>query len=45
MHRLYRLKNEKMDLKGYQKFMLKIKDEYNIGYDLIVAEFISKLFK
>ena len=34
----FRLKNEKMDLKSYQKFMLKIKDEYNIGYDLIVAE-------
>ena len=45
VHRLYRLKNEKMDLKSYQKFMLKIKDEYNMGYDLIVAEFISKLFK
>jgi len=34
-----------MDLKSYQKFMLKIKDEYNMGYDLIVAEFISKFFK
>ena len=44
VHRLYRLKNQRMDLKSYQKFMLKIKDEYNIGYDLIVAEFISKLF-
>ena len=45
VHRLYRLKNEKMDLKSYQKFMLKIKDEYNMGYDMIVAEFISKFFK
>jgi len=45
VHRLYRLKNENMDLKSYQKFMLKIKDEYNMGYDLIVAEFISKFFK
>ena len=44
VHRLYRLNNEKMDLKSYQQFMRTIKDEYNIGYDLIVAEFISKFF-
>ena len=41
VHRLYRLKNDGMDLQTYNEFM-KSKDEFAINYDIIVAEFINK---
>ena len=44
MHRLYRLKNDGMDLQTYYKYMTYIKDEYAVNYDIIVADFINKWF-
>ena len=44
VQRLYRLKNDGMDLHAYYEFMKTIKDEFAIKYDIIVAEFINKWF-
>ena len=44
VHKLYRLKNDGMDLQTYYEFMKSIKDEFAINYDIIVAEFINKWF-
>ena len=44
VHRLYRLKNDGMDLKTFYEFMKSIKDEFAINYDLVAAEFINKWF-
>ena len=44
VHRLYRLKNDGMDLHAYYEFMKSIKDKFAIDYDIIVAEFINKWF-
>ena len=43
VHRLYRLKNDGMDLHAYYEFMKSIEDEFAINYDIIV-EVISKWF-
>ena len=34
-----------MSLQDYRRFMKSIKGEFNIGYDVIVAEFVSKWLK
>ena len=44
VHRLYRLKNDGMDLHAYYEFMKSINDEFAINYNIIVAEFIKQLF-
>ena len=44
VHRLYRLKNQKMDLDKYHNFMQSLKEEYNLSFDMIVADFIKKFF-
>ena len=44
MHRLYRLKNDGMDLHTYSNYMKRIKDEFGVNYDIIVAEFVNKWF-
>ncbi len=44
VHRLYRLKNDGMDLQTYYNYMKNIKDSFGFNYDIIVAEFISKWF-
>ena len=44
MHRLYRLKNDGMDLQTYYNYMKNIKYEIGVNYDIIVAEFINKWF-
>ena len=45
VHRLYRLMNDGMSLEDYHRHMKSIKDEFNIGYDVIVAEFVNKWLK
>ena len=42
VHRLYRLKNDNMSLPDYYHFMKSLKDQTNVGYDIIVAEFVNK---
>ena len=42
VHRIYRLKNYDMSLPDYYQYMKSIKDQTNVGYDLIVAEFVNK---
>ena len=42
VHRLYRLKNNDVSLPDYYQYVKSIKDQTNVGYDLIVAEFVSK---
>ncbi|MFM7982016.1 MAG: hypothetical protein ACKPKO_22125, partial [Candidatus Fonsibacter sp.] len=42
--KLYRLKNDGMDLHAYYNYMKNIKDEFGFNYDIIVAEFINKWF-
>ncbi len=42
VHRLYRLKNDDMSLPDYYQFMKYTKDQTNVGYDVIVAEFVNK---
>ena len=42
VHRLYRLKHQNMDLDDYHNFMLGLKDDFNMTYDMIVAEFIHQ---
>ena len=44
VHRLYRLKNQHMDLDDYHNFMQGLEDDFNMTYDMIVAEFIHKFF-
>ena len=44
VHRLCRLKNRKMDLEEYHNFMQSLKEEFNLSFDMIVAEFIKKFF-
>ena len=44
VHRLYRLKNDGMDLQTYYNYMKNIKDSIGVNYDIIVAEFINKWF-
>ena len=41
VHRLYRLKKQKMDLNAYHNFMQSLKEDYNMSFDMIVAEFIK----
>ncbi len=41
-HRLYRLKNDDMNLPDYYQFMNSLKDQTNVGYDVIVAEFVNR---
>jgi hypothetical protein len=43
-HRLYRLKNDDMTLEQYYNYMKSIKNKFDVGYDIIVAEFINKWF-
>ena len=43
-HRLYRLTYQDMTLEEYYRHMKTIKDRFNVGYDIIVAEFINKWF-
>ena len=42
VHRLYRLKNDNMSLPDYYQYMKSIRDQTNVGYDLIVADFVNK---
>ena len=42
VHRLFRLKNDSMDLHAFNEFMKSVKDEFAINYVIIVAEFINK---
>ena len=44
VHRLFRLKNQKMDLDAYHSFMQSLKEEYNMSFDMIVAEFVKPFF-
>jgi hypothetical protein len=44
VHRLYRLKNDGMDLQTYYNYMKHIKDEFGVNYDIIAAEFVNKWF-
>lgn len=41
-HRIYRLKNDGMDLQAYHQLMKAMKDETGANYDLIVAEWVRK---
>jgi hypothetical protein len=41
-HRLYRLKHDDMSLPDYYRYMKGIKDNTNMAYDVIVAEFVNK---
>ena len=43
-HRLYRLKNDDMTLEQYYDYMKSIKSKFDVGYDIIVAEFINRWF-
>jgi hypothetical protein len=42
VHRLYRLKNDDMSLPGYYHYMKSLKDQTNVGHDVIVAELVNK---
>ncbi len=42
VHRLYRLKNDNMSLPDYYQCMQSLKDQTNVGHDVIVAEFVNK---
>ena len=42
VYRLYRLKNNDVSLPDYYQYVKSIKDQTNVGYDLIVAEFVNK---
>ena len=44
VHRLYRLKHDNMSLPDYYHFMKSIKDQPNVGYDMIVAGFVIRCF-
>ena len=45
VHRLHRLMKDGMCLEDYHRYMKSIKEEFNIGYDVIVAEFVNKWLK
>ena len=40
-HRIYRLTHNDMDLQDYSEYMDHVRDEYKVGYDVIVAEFVE----
>ena len=42
VHRLYRLKNDDVSLPDCYQYVKSIKDQTNVGYDPIVAEFVDK---
>ena len=42
VRRLYTLKNDDVGLPDYYQYLRSMKDQTNVGYDLIVAEFVSK---
>ena len=42
VHRIYRLKNDSVSLPDYYHYAKSIKDQTNVGYDLVVAEFVDK---
>jgi hypothetical protein len=42
VHRLCKLKNDKMNLPDYYQFMKSTKYQTTVGYDVIVAEFVDK---
>ena len=44
MHKLYRLKNNGMDLHTYYNYMKHIKGEFGVNCDTIVAEIVNKWF-
>ena len=44
MRRLYRLKNDGMDLQTYYNYVKRIMDEFGVNYDIIAAEFVNKWF-
>ena len=44
VHRLFRLKNNDMDLDKYHNFMSSLKEDFNTSYDMIVAEFVKQYF-
>jgi hypothetical protein len=44
VHKLYRLKNDGMDLRTYYNYMKHIKDEFGVNHDIIAAEFVDKWF-
>ncbi len=42
VNRLYRLKTNNMSLPDYYQFMNSTEDQTNVGYDVIVGEFVKK---
>ena len=42
VHRIYKLKNDDVSLPDNYQYMKSIKDQTNVCYDLIVAEFVNK---
>ena len=40
-HRIYRLTHNDMDLQDYSDYMDHVREEYKVGYDVIVAEFVE----
>ena len=42
VHRLCKLKNDNVSIPEYYHYMKSTKDQTNVGYDLIVAEFVNK---
>ena len=40
-HRIYRLAHNVMDLQDYSEYMDHVLEEYKVGYDVIVAEFVG----
>ncbi len=42
VHRLYRLKNDNVNLPDYYQFVTSTEDQTNVGYDVIVAAFVNK---
>ncbi len=42
VHRLYTLKNDNMNLPDFYQFMNSTKDQTNVGYGVLVAEFVNK---
>ena len=42
VHRLYRLKNDQVSLSDYYQVLKSTTDKTDVGYDVIVAEFVNK---
>ncbi len=42
VHRLYKLNIDNMSLTDYDQIMKSTKDQTNVGYDVIAAEFVDK---